>query len=89
MWEVFFERHDDIYLLIDGEMYDVVGNYVRYHTDEILKRIDKYYGMTPIELLETVLGKLYIYFNGGEMDSLLGDEFKKLPECILGCNHMG
>ena len=75
--------------IIDGEEYDVVGNYVRHHTDEILKRIDKYYGMTPIELLEAVLGKLYIYFNGGETDSLLGDEFKKLPECILGCNHMG
>ena len=89
LWELFFERHDDIYLLIDGEMYDVVGNYVRYHTDEILKRIDKYYGMNPIELLEAVLGKLYIYFNGGETDYLLGDEFKKLPECILGCNHMG
>ena len=89
LWELFFERYDDIYLLIDGEEYDVVGNYVRHHTDEILKRIDKYYGMTPIELLEAVLGKLYIYFNGGETDSLLGDEFKKLPECILGCNHMG
>ena len=89
LWELFFERYDDIYLLIDGEMYDVVGNYVRYHTDEILKRIDKYYEMNPIELLEAVLGKLYIYFNGGETDYLLGDEFKKLPECILGCNHMG
>ena len=89
LWELFFERYDDIYFLIDGEEYDVVGHYVRHHTDEILKRIDKYYGMTPIELLEAVLGKLYIYFNGGETDFLLGDEFKKLPECIFGCNHMG
>ena len=66
-----------------------IENYIIYNTDSLLERIDKFYALNSIEILETILEKIYIYFSGYETHYLLGDQFAQLLVCILACNHMG
>ena len=76
----------------DGQLHmgdSIVENYVIYHTDSILEHIDKFYGLNAIEMLEIILGKIYIYFSEYETHYFFGDQFAQLPVCILACNHMG
>lgn len=91
LWELSLWRY-----YFDGEYYfppehslDIVEFYAKKYPEKILERMERFEGLTAGELFETILGKVYIYYDFNEPLYHFRDEFEKRPECILVCEHMG
>ena len=80
------DRHSRFWIGYEGGITDT---FVRTYGDSLPERLSHFIGRTLGEILETILGQVYLYFDDNETHYLFGDQFCSLPECIFGCNHMG
>ena len=68
---------------------DVLFEFITDYAIQLKDLLKEYVGLNVGGVLEKITGECYMYFNDQESLYLATEALKKLPECILCCNHMG